>query len=48
MILESNFVTSVFVPGTIPAEPASTGGFPVLVWIHGGGWVFSPRVPTGI
>ena len=37
MIAQSDLVTSVFVPGIIPAEPAITGGFPVLVWIHGGG-----------
>ncbi|KAF8442075.1 Alpha/Beta hydrolase protein [Boletus edulis BED1] len=29
---------NVFVPGTIPAEPATVGGLPVLVWIHGGGY----------
>ncbi|KAF8124709.1 Alpha/Beta hydrolase protein [Boletus edulis] len=29
---------NVFVPGTIPAEPATMGGLPVLVWIHGGGY----------
>ncbi|KAH0833387.1 Alpha/Beta hydrolase protein [Lanmaoa asiatica] len=29
---------NVFVPGTMPAEPVTTGGLPVLVWIHGGGY----------
>ncbi|KAG6372175.1 Alpha/Beta hydrolase protein [Boletus reticuloceps] len=29
---------NVFVPGTTPAEPATMGGLPVLVWIHGGGY----------
>ncbi|KAH7903515.1 Carboxylesterase family-domain-containing protein, partial [Hygrophoropsis aurantiaca] len=31
---------NVFVPGEMPAEPAAPGtGLPVLVWIHGGGYV---------
>ncbi|KAG6372185.1 Alpha/Beta hydrolase protein [Boletus reticuloceps] len=37
---------NVFVPGTIPAEPATTGGLPVLVWIYGGGYVFDPHIST--
>ncbi|KAH7928320.1 alpha/beta-hydrolase [Leucogyrophana mollusca] len=31
---------NVFVPGELPVEPAAAGtGLPVLVWIHGGGYV---------
>ena len=40
----SNPVTSVFVPGTMPAEPVTTGRLPVLVYIHGGGYAFDLRV----
>ena len=40
-----NPATSVFVPGTMPAEPVAAGGLPVLVWIHGGGYASHPHVP---
>ncbi|EGN99361.1 hypothetical protein SERLA73DRAFT_152978 [Serpula lacrymans var. lacrymans S7.3] len=29
---------NVFVPGSLPAEPLASGGLPVVLWIHGGGY----------
>ena len=31
----------MFVPGIVPAAPTTTGGLPVVFWIHGGGCVVS-------
>ncbi|EGN99360.1 hypothetical protein SERLA73DRAFT_108823 [Serpula lacrymans var. lacrymans S7.3] len=30
---------NVFTPGSLPTEASASGGLPVVVWIHGGGYV---------